>query len=430
MSLKYLLEKRITTPAQSRWLPKLLGFDYKIEYKKGISNRGADALSRQAEFVYMAISHPCSKLWDDIKEEVNSDVFYHKLPMSFPLTSKGVLVQRDGVWFRNGVILLSSQSPLLTNVMELCHSSRESGHFGFHKTLAKVKQNFLWIGVKEFVKRFIKECHVCQRAKFDNMLPAVLLQPLPVPDRIWEDISMDFVEGLPASNGFTVVMVVVNRLSKYAHFITLRHPFTAMSVAREFVSHIVRLHGIPSTIVSDREKIFVSSFWQALFKLQGTTLCMSSSYHPQSDGQTEVVNRVLEQYLRCFICDQPKKWVEWLPWAEFSYNTSIHSYTKITPFEAVYGRLPPKVLPYIPGTTKVEAVEGYLRDRDELLKTLKSKLFEAQNRMKMNADRHRRELLLRWEILSTLNYNHIDKSVWLIAFLTSLLLGFLGPIRY
>ena len=115
------------------------------------------------------------------------------------------------------------------------------------------------------------------------------------------------MEGLPASNGFTVVMVIVDRLSKYAHFVPMRHLFTASSVARDFVANVVRLYGIPSTIVSDRDKIFISSFWQALFKLQGSVLCMSSSYHPQTDGQTEVVNRILEQYLRCFVCDKPKK---------------------------------------------------------------------------------------------------------------------------
>ncbi|GJV84972.1 transposon ty3-G gag-pol polyprotein [Tanacetum coccineum] len=248
MSLKYLLEQRISTPAQTRWLPKLLGYDYTIEYKKGVSNRGADALSRKAEVSYMAISRPCSKLWDDIKQEVISDVFYHNLPMSFPFSSKEGLVQRDGVWFRNGAILLSSHSPLLATVMGLCHSSPEGGHFGFHKTIARVKQIFWWIGLKEFVKKFIRECHVCQRAKTDSMQPAGLLQPLPVPDRIWEDISMDFVEGLPISNGFSVVMVVVDRLSKYAHFVPMRHPFTAALVAREFLVHIVRLHGIPSKI--------------------------------------------------------------------------------------------------------------------------------------------------------------------------------------
>jgi len=112
---------------------------------------------------------------------------------------------------------------------------------------------------------------------------------------------MDFIEGLPISNGHSVIMVVVDRLSKYAHFIPLKHPFTAASIAKIFVANVVRLHRIPTSIVSDRDKVFISSFWQTLFQLQGMQLCMSSSYHPQTDGQTEVVNHVLEQYIRCFI---------------------------------------------------------------------------------------------------------------------------------
>ncbi|GJY36212.1 transposon ty3-G gag-pol polyprotein [Tanacetum coccineum] len=378
--------------AQAQWLPKLLGYDYKIEYKKGVSNIGADALSRRPECHFLAISHPCSLIWAEVQKEVRTTPYYSGLPSSLPSNSQKGVVLRDGVWFREGAILLSPTSPLLPTVLEMCHSSLEGGHFGFHKTLAKVKQSFWWVGLKERLKRFIRECSVCQRFKTDSMKPTGLLQPLPIQERVWEDISMDFVEGLSNSNGFTAVMVVVDRLSKYAHFVPLRHPFTAATIAREFVSNIVRLHGVPSTVVSDRDKVFISSFWQALFKLQGTGLCMSSSYHPQSDGQTEVVNRTMEQYLRCFVGDKPKKWVEWLPWAEYSYNTSVHSSTKMTPFQVVYGRAPPKLIPYVPGTTNVQAVDEYLRDRDELLRQLRVNLLAAQHRMKIQADHHRRDL--------------------------------------
>ncbi|KAL5831744.1 hypothetical protein ACOSQ4_017098 [Xanthoceras sorbifolium] len=206
------------------------------------------------------------------------------------------------------------------------------------------------------------------------------------------DISMDFIEGLPSSQGYTVIMVVVDRLSKYGHFIPLRHPFTALLVAKAFISQVVKLHGIPKSIVSDRDKIFVSSFWRDLFRLQGTDLNMSSSYHPQSDGQTEVVNRTVEQYLRCFAGDQPRKWVEWLPWAEYSYNTSIHSSTKMTPFEAVYGVKPPSLLAYVPGTTRVQAVEDHFRDRTVILQTLRHNLNLARDCMKTQADQKRREV--------------------------------------
>lgn len=111
-----------------------------------------------------------------------------------------------------------------------------------------------------------------------------MLQPLPILTRVWSDVSIDFIEGLPISSGFSVILVVVDRLTKYAHFVALKHPYVALSVAKTFVAQIVRLHGIPTSIVSDRDRVFLSSFLRALFKLQGTSLCMSSSYHPQSDG--------------------------------------------------------------------------------------------------------------------------------------------------
>ena len=224
--------------------------------------------------------------------------------------------------------------------------------------------------MRQTVKEFLQRCEVCQRFKTDTLKPAGLLQPLPIPDRIWTEVSMDFIEGLPLSNGYSVLLVVVDRLSKYGHFIPMRHPFTAATVAKAFVAHVVKLHGVPKSIVSDRDKVFTSSFWKALFQLQGTKLCMSSSYHPQSDGQTEVLNRILEQYLRCFTEDQPKRWVEWISWAEYSYNTSVHSSTKISPFEAVYGVPPPSLVSYIPNTTQVQAVDNYLRDRDGILREL------------------------------------------------------------
>ncbi|GKC68033.1 transposon Tf2-12 polyprotein [Tanacetum coccineum] len=392
ISLKYLLDQRVSTPAQARWLPKLMGYDFRVEYKRGVTNIGADALSRQPEFSFLAVSHVTAGWWAELQQEVKQDTYYHNLPEGFPTKFRSHLVQRDGVWFRGDVILLSPTSSLISKVLQHFHASPEGGHFGFHKTLARVKGSFWWSGIKDGVKRFIHDCHVCQRFKTESCRPAGLLQPLPIPSRIWEDISMDFIEGLPPSNGFTTIMVVVDRLSKYAHFVLIRHPFTAATIAKEFMSHIVKLHGIPSTIVSDRDKVFISSFWQALFKLQGTELCLSSSYHPQTDGQTEVVNRTLEQYLRCFAGDRPKKWADWLAWAEFSYNTSVHSASKMTPFEAVYGRPPPRVLTYVPGTSKVQAVEEFLIDRDKVLHDLRSNLLAANDRMKSKADSRRREV--------------------------------------
>ncbi|KAH9779621.1 hypothetical protein KPL71_007762 [Citrus sinensis] len=391
-SLKYFLEQRITTPAQARWLPKLLGYDYKIEYKKGAENQGADSLSRVVEFQFLSISISHAEWWPTLQEEVHRDSFYKDLLEKSPPQSRHQLYQRDGVWFKRNRIYLSPTSTLIPKIMTDCHSSPIGGHFGFHKTLSRIKHSFLWSNMRRTIKEFLQQCDICQRYKTDCMKPAGLLQPLPIPTQEWTEISMDFIERLPPSNGYTIIMVIVDRLTKYAHFVALKHPFTAITVAKEFVANVVRLHGIPTSIVSDRDKVFISSFWQALFQLQGTQLCMSSSYHPQSDGQTEVVNRTLDQYLRCFTGDQPRKWTEWFPWAEFSYNTSIHSSTKMTPFEAVYGFPPPSPLAYVPGTSRVQAVDEYVRDRDAILRELRHNLSVARDRMKSQADQNRREV--------------------------------------
>lgn len=187
-------------------------------------------------------------------------------------------------------------------------------------------------------------------------------------------------------------MVVIDRLSKSAHFLTLTHPFTAKGVAEKFVEGVVKLHGMPRSIVSDRDPIFVSNFWQELFKMSGSKLQLSSAYHPQTDGQTKVVNRCVEQYLRCFVHQWPCKWNFYLPWAEYWYNTTYHISTGMTPFQALYGRLPPTIPSYNEGLSPVHEVDQQLRNRDELLQQLKANLTRSVNRMKQLADKKRRDM--------------------------------------
>ena len=158
--------------------------------------------------------------------------------------------------------------------------------------------------------------------------------------------------------------MVIDRLSKYAHFMTLSHPFSALTVAQTYTDQVYKLHGSPKSIISDRDKIFITHFWSELMKMQGVKHKMSTAYHPQTDGQSEVLNRCVEGYLRCMCHDTPLDWAKWLPLAEFWYNSNFHTATQKTPFEVVYGMPPPIHRPYLPGSTAVETVDRSLQQRE------------------------------------------------------------------
>jgi len=157
------------------------------------------------------------------------------------------------------------------------------------------------------IKKFVHECTICQFNKHETVPSLGLLQPLPIPSRIWFDMSMDYIEGLPLSHGFSMILVVIDRLTKYRHFLSMAHLYMVATVAQVFLDNVLKLHGLPSTIVSDRDWVFISSFWRELLRLQGTTLAFNSAYHPQLDGQTEAFNKCLETYLLCYAWAKPKE---------------------------------------------------------------------------------------------------------------------------
>jgi hypothetical protein len=198
---------------------------------------------------------------------------------------------------------------------------------------------------------------------------------------------MDFIEGLPQSGQYSCILVVVDKFTRYSHFIPLRHPYTASSMTRVFLDQIYKLHGMPLAIISDRDKIFTSKFWQELFSLAQVQLRMSTTYHPQSDGQTERINQCLETYLRCFVNVYPKKWIHWLSLAEFWYNTSYHTSVGRSPFEALYGHAPRHfgISPY--QSCVVESLEIWLKDRHVSTDLIKQHLSRAMHRMKQQADK-------------------------------------------
>jgi hypothetical protein len=232
--------------------------------------------------------------------------------------ANGLLRYKNRIW-------VGKNPQLQLKLLHAYHSSAVGGHSGAPVTYMRLKQAFAWAGMKTAVTSFVKACLTCQQAKPDRTKLPGLLQPLQVPSGAWQLASLDFVEGLPLSGSVNCILVVVDSFTKYGHFVPLKHPFTAAVVAKAFMNQIYRLHGMPSAIISDRDRIFTSSFWKELFKLAGVELHMSSSYHPQSDGQTERLNQSMETFLRCFVNACPSKWSQWLAAAEFWYNASPHS---------------------------------------------------------------------------------------------------------
>lgn len=240
--------------------------------------------------------------------------------------------------------------------------------------------------MQQSVKKYVATCIQCQQTKNITTKSQSLLQPLSIPTTPWTEISMDFIVGLPSSNGFPTIFVVVDRLTKTTHFMPLKTRFTAKIVANVFLDYIVKLHGFPQGIVSNRDPIFLSSFLCQLMRSGGIDLHYSMTYHPQCDGQTEVVNCCLEQYLRVFASDHPHQWHTYLPWVELNYNTTYHTAIGMTPHQALYGSNPRLLPSYTPRKTSVDNVDSMLINRQEIQNELEANLTRAQTRMKKYAD--------------------------------------------
>lgn len=345
-SLRCLLSQTIQTPTQEKWLSKLLGFDYEILYTSGRSNVVADALSRlrqPAEALFAAVSSCQPLLLYQLRQFYATDPIGKNLVEKFqntPDQSTQFHIAQGLLYFRNR-IFIPMETGLHTTLLDEHHSSPSGGHSGIKGTLTCLAASFSWPHMSKDVKNMVCLCHTCQQNKPFNQKPYWLLQPLPIPNKVWEDISMDFITHLPPTNGKSIIWVVIDILSKYAHFVALPSQFSAVTLAPIFISEIYRLHGMPKSIVSDRDHVFVSHFWRELFRLHGTKLAFSSAYHPQSNGQTEVANRILESYLRCFVGDSPHHWLRYLPLAEFWFNSTDQFSLCSTPFEVLYGRHPP-----------------------------------------------------------------------------------------
>lgn len=398
-SLCHLQDQVLTSDLQRKAMTKLVGLHFTFQYKKGQDNKVADALSSVGHVFSLHAVSAGTPLW--IQEILNSYAVDPKaqellVQLAVSGTNDDGFQLQQGLIRLHGKVWVGANVGLQTKLISAFHASAVGGHSGIHATYQRLNKLFAWSGLKGAVEDFVKQCAVCQQAKHEHCKTPGLLQPLPLPQAAWHDISMDFIDGLPKSAGYDVILVVVDRFTKYAHFLPLKHPYTAASVAKAVFQTVVRLHGMPASIVSNRDKVFTSNFWKELFSLLDTKLQMqmSSTYHPQSDGQTERVNQSLEMYLRCATHAQPTKWFHWLPLAEFWYNTSHHMSLGCSPFKALYHQEPHYgMLPDLQQVSNVD-VHDFLKARQHCSDLLRYYLERAQLRMKhyANLNRSHREL--------------------------------------
>jgi hypothetical protein len=265
-SLKYFLEQRLSSEEQQKWVTKILGYDFEIVYKKGKQNVVVDALSRKDEDVeafLCAISIIQTDWIIEVRDEWKNDEKVWTLIQRLQQDSHAsdtFTWKNDSLWYKDRLYLCKN-SQLKQKVLLELHTSPVGGHSGFLKTYHRVKKDFLWDGLKTNVQKFVAECVVCQQNKVETIKTPGLLQQLSIPSQRWEEVSMDFITRLPKSEGKSVIMVIVDRLTKYAHFCSLSHPFKSSTISTAFMETMQKLHGSPKIIVSDRDPIFTGHFW-------------------------------------------------------------------------------------------------------------------------------------------------------------------------
>jgi hypothetical protein len=244
-------------------------------YRKGRDNSAADALSRQDHGEEALAMSSCQPKWLEVNiEGYNSDPETQKLLTELAVTgsnTKGFTLS-DGIIRYKNRVWLGTHKEAHKAVMLALHDSGIGGHSGMKATYNKIKNLFAWPGMKQDIEMYVAACSVCKQAKPEHSKLPGTLQPLPVPAHAWTTISMNSIEGLPKSQNLDTILVIIDKFSKYAHFVPLKHPFTTTSVAHQFFHNIYKLHGLPQVIISDRDKVFLSTFWQELFKLSETTL--------------------------------------------------------------------------------------------------------------------------------------------------------------
>lgn len=389
-ALKHLDSQVKVSSRHAGWIAYLQQFTFTIRHKAGKLNRVADALSRRHSL--LTTLHTSVPGFASFSELYVSDPFFGKIVLEVRDGSRDDFTLVDGFLFRGNQLCLPDCSLRLRVIDEL----HREGHVGRDRTLQLISASYYWPSMRRDVERYVERCRACQLAK-GHASNAGLYLPLPVPTQPWTELSMDFVLGLPRmQKGNDSIFVVVDRFSKMVHFVPCKRTTDAVSVAQLFFTNIYRLHGLPSSIVSDRDTRFLSHFWRSLWKMLHTSLDMSTAYHPQSDGQTEVVNRSLGNMLRALVGDNIRAWETKLCQAEFAHNHAVNRSSGFSPFHVVYGMIPrcPLDLAPLPDKNRFHGkASEFVSSLQEVHKMVSHNLAESNAKYKAHADSRRRELL-------------------------------------
>lgn len=386
-ALKHINSQANLNRRHAVWVSFLQEYTFSLRHKSGRLNKVADALSRRVALLNTMITQ--LEGFDTIRTLYSEDLEFKEIYQKAEKARYEDFYLDDGFLFRVTQLCIPKGS-LHEHIIEELHGGGLGGHFGRDKTLILVKERYFWPTIYRDVARFVKRCRICQTCKGQTQNTGAYI-PLPVPNFPWEDISMDFVVGLPRTQrGFDSIFVVVDRFSKMAHFIPCKKTMDASYVASLYFNEVVKLHGIPKSITSDRDTKFLSHFWRSLWAKMGTKLLFSSAYHPQTDGQTEVVNRTLGNLLRSFASKRTKQWDGVLPRAEFAYNFVTNRSTGKSPFEIIYGRTPGHYLDLANISTSSKKAEDFAATMAKIHDEVKRKLEASIESYKNTADRHRR----------------------------------------
>ncbi|KAK6213447.1 reverse transcriptase domain protein [Colletotrichum tabaci] len=369
-NLAHFTTSKALNKRQIRWSEFLSEFNFRIIYVKGTENGRADALSRRPDHE--------TPVPDETLVILKQD-------------DKGDLVPAQKLIMIGTRVNTSTTGRMTPEQIREIHSARAHGHQGVTKTFKRIRQHYDKRVTRAEVASAIKDCEMCKKSKNSPHKPYGQLQPLPIPPEAWHSISLDFIVKLPKSREpltktwYDSILVIVDRLTKYAYFIPYLESSTAEDLAYTFLKYIISNHGLPKEIVSDRDKLFTSKFWKSLISQLGADHKLSTAFHPQTDGQTERINQILEQYLRCYVNYDQDNWVPLLPMAQFAYNSAIGESTLHSPFYLNYGFQPTAYGQPRQGPRALKAVADYNKLR-ELQENISNDLEFVRARMKKYSD--------------------------------------------